>query len=112
MAVSDSTILSTAYIQSFDASVFPRFPIQEYGMNYESQPLQKHEVESMKVDPLVIERIVASYRLMLDFYGMKLVSVETGLLARADPPRDFTARYKNLVRELYQGSSDTGIWIC
>lgn len=74
------------------------FPIQEFGMNFESQPLQRHELDAMKSSPEVIRRMLTSYRLMLDFYGMRLEDEESGLLARASPPRDFVARYKNLVR--------------
>ena len=76
-----------------------RFPIREYGMNYESQPLQVHEINAMKSDPVIIERIIESYKLMLDFYGMRLISAETGLVGRALPPRNSAARYYNLVRE-------------
>ena len=68
-------------------------------MNYDSQPLQTHEIESMKADPIILERVIKSYQLMLDFYGMHLVSKETGLLDRALPPRYFAPRYRNLVRE-------------
>jgi len=67
-------------------------------MNYESQPLQVHEVNAMKADPVIIERIIESYKLMLDFYGMRLNSSETGLVGRALPPRNYAARYYNLVR--------------
>lgn len=67
-------------------------------MNYESQPLQVHELESMRLDLDIIKRIVSSYELMLDFYGMRLVSLETGEVERSLPPRNFAARYKNLVR--------------
>lgn len=67
-------------------------------MNYESQPLQAHELESMKLDSDIIKRIVSSYELMLDFYGMRLVSLETGEVERSLPPRNFSARYKNLIR--------------
>jgi len=67
-------------------------------MNYESQPLQLHELETLKQDPDVINRIVSSYTLMLDFYGMRLVSPETGEVDRSLPPRNYAARYKNLVR--------------
>jgi len=74
------------------------FPIREYGMNFNSQPLQTHEIESMKADPIILERVVRSYQLMLDFYGMHLVSEETGLVDRALPPRYFAPRYRNLVR--------------
>ena len=54
-----------------------RFPIQEHGMNYLSQPLQPHEIESIKLDPEAIRRLIRSYELMLDFYGMRLVSEQT-----------------------------------
>ncbi|KAF9468523.1 opioid growth factor receptor conserved region-domain-containing protein [Collybia nuda] len=73
------------------------FPIQEYGVNYESQPLQRHEIASMKSDARIMRRIVISYKLMLDFYGMRLVSEESGLIDRALPPRNFKSRYQNLV---------------
>ncbi|TFK79747.1 hypothetical protein K466DRAFT_505080 [Polyporus arcularius HHB13444] len=71
------------------------FPLQEYGMNFEAQPLQKHEIAAMKEDPKVLERLERSYELMLGFYGMELVSKETGELRRAD---NWEERYRNLVR--------------
>ena len=86
-------------IRAFQILGFSRFPIREYGMNYDSQPLQTHEIESMKADPTILERIIKSYQLMLDFYGMHLVSKESGLVDRARPPRYFAPRYRNLVRE-------------
>jgi hypothetical protein len=76
-----------------------RFPTQEYGVNYASQPLQRHEIHAMMTDNLIVDRVLSSYRLMLDFYGMRLLSPETGLLARSLPPRNYAARYNNLVRE-------------
>jgi len=78
-----------------------RFPIQEYGMNFESQPLQRHEITSMTKEPLIIERIITSYRMMLDFYGMRLISAKSGLIDRVLPPRDFIRRYSNLVRKYF-----------
>ena len=68
-------------------------------MNFQAQPLQKHEIESMKADREILDRILESYRLMLDFYGMQLEEPETGLLTRADPERKWMERYRNLVRE-------------
>ena len=68
-------------------------------MNYESQPLQRHEVEAMKADETIVERVLRSYRLMLDFYGMRLEDSETGLLARSD--KNYKDRYKNLTRKSY-----------
>lgn len=74
-----------------------RFPIREHGMNWESQPLQLHEIKAMKADAVIMQRVVRSYELMLDFYGMRLISRETGLLGRVLPPRDYETRYRNLV---------------
>lgn len=68
-------------------------------MNWESQPLQPHEIEGMSANTEIIERVVRSYEMMLDFYGMRLLSRETGLLGRSLPPRDYESRYKNLVSE-------------
>eukprot|EP00759_Apiculatamorpha_spiralis_P038729 PhF_6_TR37813/c0_g1_i1/m.56299 len=68
------------------------FPIQEHGMNWESVPLQKHEIEKMRADPAIIERIVLSYELILDFFGMKLDRA-TGEVARS---AGYTSRYQNL----------------
>jgi len=74
------------------------FPIQEHGMNFQSQPLQRHEIIAMKADPRVMERIITSYKMMLDFYGMRLISVDSGLIDRVLPPLNFMNRYTNLVR--------------
>ncbi|KAF7314349.1 OGFr-N domain-containing protein [Mycena kentingensis (nom. inval.)] len=70
------------------------FPIREHGMNYESQPLQPHEIDTIKGDPDALKRLLASYRLMLDFYGMRLLSEETGALDRSE---GYESRYENLV---------------
>lgn len=59
--------------------------------------MQRHEAEAMKADETIIERVLRSYRLMLDFYGMRLEDSETGLLARSD--KNHSDRYRNLVRE-------------
>ncbi|EIW59380.1 uncharacterized protein TRAVEDRAFT_36796 [Trametes versicolor FP-101664 SS1] len=71
------------------------FPLQEYGMNYKAQPLQKHELAALKTDLVVRERLLRSYSTMLHFYGMQLVSPETGEIRRAD---NWQERYRNLTR--------------
>lgn len=77
-------------------------------MNYEAQPLQRHELEAMRTDDAIINRVLDSYRLMLDFYGMELQSAETGLLARVEPERKCAERYRNLVRKS-QGYTEKGV---
>ncbi|KIJ64632.1 hypothetical protein HYDPIDRAFT_175558 [Hydnomerulius pinastri MD-312] len=74
------------------------FPIQEDGMNYEAQRLLPHEIQPMKSSEEVTGRLVKSYEMMLDFYGMRLQSSETGLVGRSLPPRNYSSRYKNLLR--------------
>lgn len=64
-------------------------------MNFEAQALQLHEATAMKEDSDVIERIKASYGLMLDFYGMCMVNFETGLIGRSE---GYKTRYRNLLR--------------
>jgi hypothetical protein len=66
------------------------------GMNYQAQPLQLHEIAKMTASTVVLERIVISYTLMLDFYGMKLLSSDTGLIGRSD---SYQPRYRNLLGE-------------
>ena len=70
-----------------------RFPIREYGLNYAAQPLQKHEIKAMKDDETINRRILASYQLMLDFYGMRLEDESTGLISRS---KGYASQYKNL----------------
>ncbi|PCH40588.1 hypothetical protein WOLCODRAFT_24194 [Wolfiporia cocos MD-104 SS10] len=86
------------------------FPIPEYGMNYESEPLQRHEAEAMRADPAIINRVIRSYTLMLDFYGMRLEDSATGLLDRSS--EDYKERYKNLVRSPHNNLRITRILKC
>jgi hypothetical protein len=65
-------------------------------MNFESQPLQKHERAAMVADEAVLKRVMESYCLMLDFYGMRLADEKTGLLERSD---GYSPRYRNLIRK-------------
>merc|ERR1712002_477497 len=71
------------------------FPIRERGMNRQSQVLQKHEADNMKNDSIFSQRIVKSYKLMLDFYGMSLYNETTGEIIRAD---NWKSRFLNLNR--------------
>jgi hypothetical protein len=68
-------------------------------MNYESEPLQRHEIASMTSSPQIITRLIKSYEIMLDFYGMHLLNKDTGLLGRCEMPQDFRIHYRNLVRK-------------
>lgn len=69
------------------------FPIHEHGMNGDAQVLQEHEAVAMRDDAAVHARLIKSYELMLDFYGFKLLSRETGVIA---PSKNAIPRFKNL----------------
>ncbi len=71
------------------------FPLFESGMNFSSQVLQRHEVEKMRADDKIRQRIIKSYELMLDFYGFQLLSPITGEVIRS---ANYQIRFHNLVR--------------
>lgn len=67
------------------------FPVYEnQGMNPFSAPLTKAGAAAIRNDLDASRRVVGSYRLMLDFYGCRLVDERTGELARAD---NYAERY-------------------
>ncbi|BGP49203.1 hypothetical protein JCM10450v2_005086 [Rhodotorula kratochvilovae] len=93
------------------------FPIREQGVNWEAQPLEIHEVEALKADPAAMSRLLQSYRLMLSFYGLRLVSPMTGELALADevpaPAHgSFLRRFANLERNMHNFLRVTRILKC
>ena len=68
------------------------FPIRECGLNHLADPLQLHEAKSISENPIAQNRIIKSYELMLDFYGMQLDRT-TGAVSRNS---DYRNRYSNL----------------
>ncbi|CEQ41998.1 SPOSA6832_03744 [Sporobolomyces salmonicolor] len=123
------------------------FPIREQGVNSMAQPLELHEIEAIKTDPTAMERLMESYvllsisnlahrprssciaankrlphfsnsyRIMLAFYGMRLVSETTGELTREEstPAPDsasFVRRYANLERNMHNFLRITRILKC
>jgi len=70
------------------------FPLFEGGgMNWHADALEKEEAALMRKDPEIAIRIVKSYKMMLDFYGISLVDVTTGRLERN---HYWKYRYNNL----------------
>jgi len=59
------------------------FPIREEGVNEHAKPLQLHEIEEMKKDPIILDRFMKSYKLMLGFYGLQLLDESTGEIAKS-----------------------------
>ncbi|KAI1890856.1 hypothetical protein AGOR_G00157910 [Albula goreensis] len=60
------------------------FPLQEPGMNYSARELTKKEIEVFRKDEEAKQRLVKSYELMLDFYGIQLIDETTGEVQRSD----------------------------
>ncbi|CAF0879905.1 unnamed protein product [Rotaria sordida] len=71
------------------------FPLQERGLNWYIEPLQKHEIELIKKDEKALKRILTSYKLMLDFYGFKLIDEKTGEIDRLYGD-SYKSRFHNL----------------
>jgi len=85
------------------------FPIREDGLNHHAQRLQLHEAKAIAADPILQDRIIISYELMLDFYGMKLVDKKTGEIGRGD---NWKTRYAHLNRSFHNYLRITRILKC
>lgn len=68
----------------------------------------------MRENDEVKQRFIKSYQLMLDFYGMKLVSEDTGKLERSSRDTShasyYAPRYRNLLSECQGNLSSTGFF--
>jgi len=47
----------------------------------------------MRENETIMQRVLMSYKLMLDFYGMRLENEASGLVSRSD---NYASRYRNL----------------
>jgi hypothetical protein len=70
------------------------FPIREIGTNWHAQDLQIREVKTIIGDRGGKIRILSSYEMMLDFWGMRLKDHAAGILERN--PAGWRARFKCL----------------
>ncbi|EFC44054.1 hypothetical protein NAEGRDRAFT_67958 [Naegleria gruberi] len=86
------------------------FPIRLQGMNASSQPLTKHEASLLRSDAAVKARIIQSYRLMLDFYGLVLEDEVSGKISRN--PVTYKKRYSHLNSSFHNYLRITRIMKC
>ncbi len=71
------------------------FPVREQSaFSAEAQELQPHEARAIREDPVCLDRVLRAYELMLDFYGWRLASRESGEVARSE---HYAERFRNLV---------------
>ncbi|XP_077316446.1 uncharacterized protein LOC143936035 [Lithobates pipiens] len=85
------------------------FPLREPGMNRSAIPLTEKEIEEMKKDDTVMQRLLESYKLMLGFYGIELVDPKTGEVARAC---NWFERFDNLDTNTHNNLRITRILKC
>ncbi|XP_016394382.1 opioid growth factor receptor-like isoform X2 [Sinocyclocheilus rhinocerous] len=85
------------------------FPIQEPGVNWRAHVLSKKEIKLFRKDKEAKSKLVQSYKLMLDFYGICLVDESTGEVARAPNWKD---RFRNLDRHTHNNLRITRILKC
>lgn len=87
------------------------FPIRESGMNFKSQPLTKHEASILRNIPEVRTRILISFELMLDFYGMYL-DRDSRIIYRSSNESHFIEQYKLLKQSYHNYLRITRILKC
>ncbi|XP_032370594.1 opioid growth factor receptor [Etheostoma spectabile] len=85
------------------------FPLQEPGMNYEASTLTKEEIKEFCQNSTAKANLLESYKLMLDFYGIRLRDENTGEVKRASNWRD---RFDNLNSHTHNNLRITRILKC
>ncbi|XP_074533504.1 uncharacterized protein LOC141796342 isoform X2 [Halichoeres trimaculatus] len=84
------------------------FPLPEPGMNYEATPLTREEIKEFCNNSTAKANLLKSYKLMLDFYGIKL-DEKTGKVERASNWRE---RFSNLNSHTHNNLRITRILKC
>ncbi|KAK3581548.1 hypothetical protein CHS0354_031889 [Potamilus streckersoni] len=85
------------------------FPIRENGLNRDAQELQLHEIEKICGNKTAHARVLRAYKMMLDFYGMKLGDDESGKIERANNSKD---RFQHLNKSSHNHLRITRILKC
>jgi len=85
------------------------FPIREEGMS-SAQALTKNEAEIFRSSQLMQDRLIESYKIMLDFYGLSLKDKSTGEIERN--AQNYEERYKHLDRSSHNYLRITRILKC
>ncbi|KAL4648942.1 opioid growth factor receptor-like protein 1 [Arapaima gigas] len=85
------------------------FPLREPGLNHYAVELTQREIEEFHRSSEAKRRLVESYELMLDFYGIKLIDKETGEVQRA---KNWQERFSNLNKNTHNNLRITRILKC
>uniref|UniRef100_A0A8C1G9Q1 Opioid growth factor receptor (OGFr) conserved domain-containing protein n=1 Tax=Cyprinus carpio TaxID=7962 RepID=A0A8C1G9Q1_CYPCA len=81
----------------------------EPGVNWRAHVLTKKEIKLFRKDKQAKSKLVKSYKLMLDFYGLRLANESTGEVERAPNWKD---RFRNLNRFTHNNLRITRILKC
>ncbi|NWU78874.1 OGRL1 protein, partial [Onychorhynchus coronatus] len=77
------SLIKCSYTELLCASSFNRlFPLREQGLNFYAKELTTYEIEEFKKTKEAIRRFLLAYKMMLEFFGIKLID-KTGNVARA-----------------------------
>ncbi|KAL6464449.1 hypothetical protein MHYP_G00267660 [Metynnis hypsauchen] len=85
------------------------FPIQEQGVNHCAHVLTQKEIKFFRKDKELKRRLLTSYKIMLDFYGIKLLNENTGVVGHAE---NWKERFQNLNRNTHNNLRITRILKC
>ncbi|XP_026162967.1 opioid growth factor receptor-like protein 1 [Mastacembelus armatus] len=85
------------------------FPLREPGMNSWASTLTKEEIQEFLASSIAMENLLKSYKLMLDFYGIKLCDEKTGKVEKASNWED---RFNNLNSHTHNSLRITRILKC
>ena len=77
------------------------FPIREQGLNFHSSPLQPHEAKTIRESPELKTRVLVSFKIMLDFFGMDLDDENPLVITRHADHRVCRQRYMNLMESYH-----------
>ncbi|XP_056324375.1 opioid growth factor receptor-like protein 1 [Danio aesculapii] len=85
------------------------FPLQVPGVNSRAHVLTKKEIKHFRRDKQAQSKLVKSYEVMLDFYGIRLVNKDTGEVERA---RNWKQRFDHINRHTLNNLRITRILKC
>jgi hypothetical protein len=84
------------FLESCHSFIQWLFPNRERGLNYQAPVLTKEEIATMSNDAAILDRVRASLQLMLEFYGMSLITLPSEDLAVCRHPRFWDKGIENL----------------
>jgi hypothetical protein len=88
------------------------FPTREQGLNHHAYPIQPYEIQEIRDDEDCQKRLLVSFRIMLDFYGMDLDDENPLIITRHPDLRISRERYMHLMSSYHNYLRITRILKC